>query len=154
MNEREIPEKYKKALKSAVGILAYADCTAKTLAEKLSKKGYDRETSDFVVDYVVSRGFLNEERYLGRFVEFLAEKKLFGKRRIALEIYRKGFDSDIVRDCLPDIIERIDFGEIAYSAAKKLNKGDRDKLYASLLRMGHSFSDSSAACKRIFAREE
>lgn len=145
----KIPQEYERALKSALNMLAYAECTSKSLREKLAKKGYEKEAIDFCLDYVINRGFLDEKRYLERFVEYLATKKMYGKRRIGLEIYKKGFSTPLVRQNLPYLLEEYDFGDIAFAAAKKLKKDDREKLFAALIRLGHSSTDASSACKKI-----
>ena len=145
-----IPKEYEKTLKSALNMLAYAECTEAALYEKLIKKGYSSDSVDFAVEYVISKGFLDEYRYLERFVDFLAVKKNFGKRRIAFEVYKKKFDREKASE-LPRLLEKYDFEEIAFNAAKKLHKPDREKLFASLMRLGHSSSDAGAVCKKMFS---
>ena len=144
-----IPEIYKKAVKSALNMLAYADCTAKQLEKKLIAKGYSSESAEFAVEYSLRRGFLNEYRYLQRLVETLANDKLYGIRRIALEIYKKGFSLNLVRDNLGEFIKDIDFSENCIKLAKKSRKTDRNKLYEYLVRYGHEGAHAANAVKVV-----
>ena len=149
-----IPEIHKKAVRSALNMLAYADCTAKQLERKLLDKGYSHESAEFAVEYTIRRGYLNELRYLERFVENLANNKLYGLKRIALEIYKKGFAINLVRDNLGDCIKNIDFSENCLKLARKSGKTDRGKLYEYLIRQGHDSAHAAKAVKSVLESTE
>ena len=53
-----VPEEYKKTVKSALNMLAYAENTKKALADKLKTKGYSPESVEFAVEYVVGKKLL------------------------------------------------------------------------------------------------
>lgn len=144
-----IPEEYKKTVKSALNMLAYSDCTANHLEKKLASKGYSSESIEFAVSYAIQRGYLNEERYLERFIEQLANIKLYGLNRIALEIYKKGFSLALVRDNLGEFIKDIDFEANCLKLAKKNKRNDRNKLYEYLIRAGHSGTHAAKAVKLV-----
>ena len=154
MSENNIPENYKKTVKSALNMLAYAECTANQLEKKLIAKGYSPESVEFAVAYTIRRGYLNELRYLTRFVDQLAKNKLYGINRIALEIYKKGFALNLVRDNLGECIKDIDFLENCITLARKCKKSDRNKLYEYLVRAGHQSSHASQAVKIVFDSDE
>lgn len=154
MSDNNIPENYKKTVKSALNMLAYADCTANQLEKKLLAKGYTPESVEFAVAYTIRRGYLNELRYLSRFVDQLANNKLYGVNKIALEIYKKGFSLNLVRDNLGECIKDIDFLENCILLAKKCKKSDRNKLYEYLIRAGHQSSHASQAVKIVLENVE
>ena len=149
-----IPEEYKKTVKSALNMLAYADCTANQLEKKLAAKGYSAQSIEFAVEYVIQRGYLNEKRYLERFIDQLATTKLYGLNRIALEIYKKGFSLALVRDNLGEFIKDIDFEANCIELAKKNKRSDRNKLYEYLIRAGHTSAHASKAVRVILESED
>ncbi|MBE6544184.1 MAG: regulatory protein RecX [Ruminococcaceae bacterium] len=147
-----IPEEYKRTVKSALNMLAYADCTANQLEKKLTAKGYSQESIEFAVNYALQRGYLNEKRYLERFIEQLANTKLYGLNRIALEIYKKGFSLALVRDNLGEFVKNIDFEENCIKLAQKNKRSDRNKLYEYLIRAGHTGAHAAKAVKIVLSQ--
>ncbi len=146
MSTDNIPTKHKKAARSALNMLDYADCTEKKLREKLSRKGYDEDEVDFAVKYAKKVGYLNEERYLANAVYGIANSKLYGKRRLVAELYSKGFKREDIAN--------IDFDEIDFvsNCAKRIEKiknrySDGRKLYAALMRYGFSPSEIKDAIR-------
>ena len=148
MSTDNIPIHFKKAARSALNMLDYADCTEKKLREKLARKGHDEDAIDFAVSYAKKVGYLNEARYLENAVYAIANSKLYGKRRLVTELYTKGFKREDIAN--------IDFSEIDFAAncAKRILKiknrySDERKLYAALMRYGFSPSDIKDAFRII-----
>lgn len=140
----EIPQSFKKATRSALNILDYADCTEKKLIEKLRRKGYDEDEIDFATAYAKKVGYLNDARLIANAVYGIANSKLYGKKRIIAELYTKGFRRED--------IEAVDFSEIDFTenCAKRIRKtknrySDIHKLYAALMRYGFSGSEIKEA---------
>ncbi len=135
MNKDIIPPRYKKAARSALNILDYADHTEKKLREKLARKGYDEDETDFAVEYAKRAGYLNERRALDNAVYGIANSKLYGRRRIVAELYTKGFKKELIAEA---DFEEIDFVE---NCAKRIRKtknrySDERKFFAALIRYG------------------
>ena len=132
----QIDESSKKAIKSALNILSYADNTAFTLRRKLRAKGYDAEQTEQAVEYCIDKGFLDEERMIENAVRSMVHFKKWGVRRIKQELRVKGFSSDMIEsfDFEPyqDEIEE----NYNYILEKKGGVLD-DKTRAFLLRYGH-----------------
>ena len=136
----EIPSEHKKAVRSALNILGYADNTEKKLREKLSHKGYDPASVDFAVDYVKNMGALNDSRFIDIEVRRLAERKLYGIRRITQELFVKGFSRE---DIASVDLSELDFPALCAKRIAQLSSRypDRRKLYAALQRYGYTSSD-------------
>lgn len=144
----DIGKRYQKAARSALNILDYADNTERKLREKLARKGYSRDETDYAVEYAKKSGYLNEKRHLENAVYTIANHKLYGKRRIRAELYQKGFR---IED-----IDNIDFSEIDFASncAERIKKtvnryDDKNKLQAALLRYGFSYEDIKSAYRII-----
>ena len=134
-----------RALGSALNILAYAECTEKTLRKKLLDKGNDEESVDFAVDYMLKHRYLDEKRYIFRLVEYLGNSKLYGRRRIAVEVRQKGFDPETVSLYLDQAISNLDERENCRKALSKIHKDDPKKTVEALMRRGFLYSDIKAA---------
>ena len=145
----QIPEEYKKTVKSALNMLAYAENTKKGLENKLLAKGYSPESVEFALEYVESKRLLDEKRYFYRLVETLAKGKCYGERRIRMELIHKGFDPLLISECFNDALSILELDDICFSFALKNYKGDREKLYAKLIRMGHPSERAVRVCKKI-----
>lgn len=88
-----------RARKTAVNILSYSDNTELRLREKLAAKGFSREAADDAVRYVISRGWLDEQKQVESALRYLAEVKLFGRRRILQELRKRGFRRTVIDSC-------------------------------------------------------
>ena len=144
---REVPkspqEAYRNALKTAMNIVGYKDNTERTLSQKLSERGYKRETVDAVVEFMKSKGYVNDGRMLIRTARSLALTKLYGKSRIRKELALKRFSSECLYslDWDNEELSDIDFVEICLKLIKKRRGASDEKTYAYLKRYGHSSSD-------------
>lgn len=140
----EITKGMQKAAQSALNILGYADNTEKKLREKLKRKGYSEEESDFAVAYATKLGYLDEKRHLEMAIYSLANTKLYGKKRIIQDLYIKGFKRSDIAEA--DFSE-IDFPRNCCKRIKqtKKNYSDVNKLYCALLRYGFSGSEIKSA---------
>ena len=147
MNDEKKPAKspHDRALRSALNILAYAECTEKTLRKKLLDKGNDEESVDFAVDYMLKHRYLDEKRYIFRLVEYLGNSKLYGRKRIAVEVRQKGFDPETVSLYLDQAISNLDERENCRKALARIHKDDPKKTVDALLRRGFLYSDIKAA---------
>ena len=139
-----------RALRSALNILAYAECTEKSLRQKLLDKGYDEESVEFSVDYMIKHRYLDEKRYIFRMVEYLGNVKLYGRRRIAVQVKQKGFSSETVSCYFEQAISSIDERENCRKALQKIQKDDPKKTVDALLRRGFLYSDIKAAMSSEF----
>lgn len=144
-----VPEEYKKTVKSALNMLAYAENTKKGLVQKLKQKGYSPESIKFTIEYLEEKRLLNEERYLFRLVENLAKVKGYGEKRIKMELIHKGFSESSLRNGLEDALLQVDFDEVCYNFAKKVYNGDREKTFGKLIRHGHSYERAARVLTQL-----
>ena len=96
---------------------------------------------------------LNEERMVIHAVEYMAEVKLFGKRRIYAELNKKGFSRQVVENCVSDVMDAIDFEEACLKLAKKQpiehSETGRLKLTRTLMRYGFGGDEIRYAMKKL-----
>lgn len=128
----------KKAIKSALNIVAYAPCTVKGLCDKLLRKGYTKSEVKCAAEYLISKGYINERELLLRTVRLRAEQG-YGKRRIYAYVKQKGFAPQIIDGHFEKACREIDFVAYCRKRIKKSRCDDPDKLLASLDRYGYEY---------------
>lgn len=149
-------------IRSAMNILVYRDNTERKLREKLTYKGFSSDDIDTAIEYVVGKGYLKEKNCLYHTAEILATAKLYGRRRIATELFKKGFKRNDIANI--DYLELgIDFIECCAALIIKLYKlydeNDRktfqldDKVRAALVRYGYSIAEINRAVELLHSRE-
>lgn len=131
-----------RARKTAVNILSYSDNTELRLREKLAAKGFSREAADDAVRYVISRGWLDEQKQVESALRYLAEVKLFGRRRILQELRKRGFRRTVIDSC---DFNSCDFAGNCRRLWEKRGNTDDERTVAYLIRAGYSGDDIRAA---------
>lgn len=143
-------EAYRKALKTAYNIVGFKDNTVSEMKDKLTSRGYGEETVRAVLEHLISKGYLDDERMLLRAVRQMAEGKLYGKARIRQELRKKSYDPSLLAslDFGREELSEIDFAEICYRLLCKRGGEKDQKTFAFLVRYGHNSTDIRAAYRR------
>jgi SOS response regulatory protein OraA/RecX len=102
----------RRARKSALSLLSFADNSRRRLLEKLMRKGISYAIAEKTVEDMVAEGLLSEERQLESAVFSLAAHKLFGPYRILTQLCAKGYKSEDVRAAIHAAMDR---GEVDFS---------------------------------------
>ena len=135
-----------------MGLLSYRPMSAKELRDKLVQKGETAENAAGAVDWLQSRGFLDDERYAGMVVRHYAGKG-YGAGRIRQELQRRGVSRELWEEALKELPEQEDKIDRFLSSRLK-DPGDRaqvQKVSAALLRRGYSWEEIRAALARFRA---
>ena len=145
-------EKYKKA--SAFGKLYQRTLewaltrprSKKETRDHLVQKNHQKEKSlqleDEILEQVllrlIEKGYVDDQKFAEYYVENRFINKGISKKRMRMELVKKGVDSNIVEKVLTDG-SRNDEEEIKKIIAKKRRKYDDEKLINYLLRQGFDF---------------
>ena len=119
------------------------------MALKLRSKGFDKEISAQAAKYLSAIGYINEGEDAVREAERCL-KKYWGIKRIVAFLYEKGYSESAVRLAVAEL-DGYDMSEACIALVERKLGGlpdDREaqkKLFASLLRYGHSSSDIKKA---------
>lgn len=137
------------AVKRGMNILGYGACSEKNMAFKLRAKGFDKESALRASKYLSELGYINEcddaEREAERCI-----KKLWGIKRIVAFLYEKGYTDTAVR-LVVSKLEEYDFtGSCVALIERKFralpeDREEQKKLFAALVRCGHTPSDIKKA---------
>ncbi len=145
------------AVKSGERILACGANTAKTLAEKLVRRGFSRTVAAEAAGHLADIGIIDEERDIEPEVRRCL-RKLWGERRIRQSLLSHGY-SRAALERLPELLEEVDLAENCRRLIEKhyselpADAAGRNKLMASLARYGYSAGEIREAMRR-FATEK
>ena len=152
-SELEHAAEVTKAVRIAADLLSSSDKSARTLKRRLTEKGISPDAAEDAVEFMMRKGYLNEVRQASLYAAAAVRTKLHGKRRIARDLYGKGYDQSAIREAVDEISEE----EYAAALQKYLDKTlaksynvDRDqirRIAAACERLGHSPSDAIRSIK-------
>ena len=94
------------------------------------------ELSEQVLERLISRGYLDDRRFAEWWVENRFVKKGVSRKRLTMELMKKGVAREIIDEVLND---RNDEEELRKMIARKRSKYDDEKLMAYLCRQGFSY---------------
>ncbi|ACO04903.1 MAG TPA: regulatory protein RecX [Persephonella sp.] len=137
----------REALSYAFKLLSKRDYFSSELKDKLVKKGFDPEESDQVVQYLVQKGYLDDQKLKERLSSLLKEK---GKSPIYIKkkFYSKGVEP-------PEISYDEEF-ETAYNLLKKKYKKEKQfhTVVKFLKNRGFSYSVIIDVANKFLEEEE
>jgi len=133
------------AKEKALSILKFMDRTEFELRRKLSEADFSEEIIDQAIDYTVTYGYLNDERFASFYVKSRMNKK--SKLVIKSELLQKGVNSEDMERVLEELYtEDMEEDSEIIAIRKAVNKKTRNpetldyeakqKLIASLYRKG------------------
>ena len=111
-------------------------------AERMKKKmacGGKREKYDYdelIVQRLCEKGYVDDERFAEYYAENRFVKKGISKKRLKMELVKKGVEQDVIDGVLN---ERDETEEILKMIAKKRAKYDDEKLTQYLCRQGFDY---------------
>ena len=143
---------YKKALNKCADFLSRRDHSVKELKTKLLRT-VDEVSAQKAIERYIEAGYLDDEKYCERLIEYLFEVKKFSVSNVKQECFKRGIDREIVDEKLSEydidsvstIVELIN-GKYATKLEKENGK---EKVIAALQRKGFYYSDIKSAFYRI-----
>ncbi len=135
------------ALTTALKLLSYRPRSIHEMRLKLESKGLEEVSS--TIEHLIRADYLNDEKFAALLVESRAQNKLWGRRKIASDLKRRGLSRAVIDDSLEKIDTRAE-AETARSALKRwsrrtglsqpLGKKEVQKAYRHLTARGFSTS--------------
>lgn len=138
-NERRAKEK-------ALWLISYRSHSKKELRDKISRT-CDRQSAEKAVERMEELGLVNDRDYAERCAQTLIFTKHMSKRGAAMELRRKGIESEIINEVLDDI-EVDEREQIQAVIERKYPKIDDEKIrrraVAALQRLGYGWENIKA----------
>ncbi len=139
------------AVKRGMAMLGYGACSQNALLLKLRGKGFEREVAEDAVAQLVSQGLLNANADACREAEKQAAK-LWGKKRIAAELYAKGYSAESVGAAMSALADSgVDYIQACRTLIEKkygelpTESTARRKAIAALVRYGYTAQEIKEA---------
>jgi regulatory protein len=133
---------------SAFRLLGMRHHSKYEIAQKLIRKGFERQGVETILNELVEKGFLNDTEFAKAYFTERQNKKRVGINKIRAELIKKGIDKKIIEDLLAvedsSISEETAF-ELASKKLKSLIHKESDarkikqKISASLFSKGFDF---------------
>ncbi|MDO5294778.1 MAG: regulatory protein RecX [bacterium] len=144
----------KRAKLKAMDLLKRSDKTEQELRTKLKTSNFSEEAVNVALDYVMSYGYIDDERYASNYIR--TKKKSKSKRAIEFDLSAKGVDRETIANCMEEEFKYEDETEaIKKLIRKKVNNLDcleedkKQKLIASICRKGFSFEKVRTAFREL-----
>jgi len=150
------------ALKYALQLLEKRSYSKKRLAFKLGLKGYHAERAAVLVE-LAAQGFINDQRYAQRFIEQRQLSKPSGKKRLILDLMKRGIERELAeqswRQWEEDELRANEDSPALLALRKRQQRGDLDlanwqdqqKLFRFLSQRGFSYTEAKAALAKLLA---
>lgn len=141
------------AIRRGIVLLGYGDQSARRLAYKLTAKGVDRDTAARATAYLTEKGYIREDDT----ATLRAEQDLrkgWGERRIREDLIAHGFTHEAVEEAMEEL-SNTDWVETCAAAMRKKygkipeDKGERQKMLATMMRLGYDTDTVKAAARNI-----
>lgn len=112
------------------------------------RKQWTKHNTERVIDRLKSRGYLNDAVFAKAFAGSRLSSGRYSKKRIKLDLQKKGISSDIIAKILHDEVR--DDDTLDKLVAKRIHRYDDDrKLIAYLMRNGFQYDDVINAIQRF-----
>jgi len=143
----------RRATRRAMYLINEREYSYITLFEKL-KNNYSEDICYKVVNYMVSKGYVNDRRYAQGLVYNYMECKLYGPRRVRQELYKRGIRGRVADEAIDEAIDGLE--ERLQKLIEKKYSGylcDPDDIKSvtkaknGLVRAGYDYDDINRAVK-------
>ncbi len=142
---KESPQ-FKQGYLYAVRLLTASKKSAKEVAKRLKDKGYESSVIETVVESLKTQGILNDRKMVDETVQWAKQAKRFGKRRVALELKKKGITQNIIDSALQNYSKEEErktaysLAEVRWQKIKNIESQKRKRrLFDFLINRGFDF---------------
>ena len=106
------------------------------LYRRVYEKGIDKKYIDEIIERLKDKKYVDDRNFAGWWVENRMVKKGVSRKRLRMELRKKGVAAEIIDEVLD---KRSDEEEVKKMIARKRSKYDDEKLVAYLCRQGFSY---------------
>ena len=149
------PKTKKTALVQAVDLLARQEQSTNKLREKLQQRGYAGDEIEAAIQRLEERHYLDDADACARQFQFLYEESRQSVRQICAKLMQRGFESSLVRECVPrDIYEREKKAAMRCLSLKFRPSAEEQKMMQHLYRKGFDSSAIRAVVEEFHCTDE
>jgi len=93
-------KEFSKARNKAFKLLSYRERTIKEIEDRLSKKDFEADVIKAVVDFLLEKDYLNEERFAEMWIRSRKKHHPRGRKLIYKELKNKGVNQRLINNAL------------------------------------------------------
>ena len=124
----------------ALRFLGYSARSRSEMQKRLERDEFAPEIIEAVLAELEARNWVNDAQFARDWVEDRADRKKYGKSRLAAELWRKGVDKDEVTAALDTVEEADELARARAAAASRwkldLSETDREAIQSEKRRIG------------------
>lgn len=138
--------------------LSYGIDSIANFRNKLKLKEYNNQAIEVIINRLKESGFLDDSKFAIEYINYLKDKKKYGKIRIIQQLRKKGINEQIINDAISQIdfeVENLD--DIIKLSEKKLRlisgksiEKQKQSLLLFLKNKGYSFNIAKEVIERLF----
>lgn len=99
-------EQFIEARNKAFHLLSYRERTIKEMRDRLRKKDFSAEVIEKVIEYLLEKDYLNEQRFAEMWIRSRIKHHPRGRKLIYKELKDKGVDRKIINSALNEFLDR------------------------------------------------
>lgn len=137
----------------ALNLLSNKDYTSMEIKNKLKLKEYSLQTIDSVLSKLESYGFINDEKYIKKYIDYSLNIRKTGKNKIMYDLKNRGLKSlDIESFEVDEEMQYANAYNLALKKIKSVSNGTRveDKIFRYLLSKGYDFDLIKRVIRNVF----
>lgn len=133
-----------------VNIIARKDYTERELRTKLIERKTPGDIINRAMEYLIERGFIDEERFLVDYLMYLKKKRKYSRREIEQKVFKKGFSKDVMKN-IKSLLADYNSSAVIESLTQKQIKRNREKekIFSYLLRKGFDYEEVKKVWKQL-----
>ena len=120
------PFTIEQAIVWAEDLCSRAEYASGEILERLIRKGMTRSEAARIVEHLIDRRFIDDARFARAFVRDKVIYARWGKRKVAMAMYRKRIARDIINDAISEIDYDTYIEGLARLLSSRLRKNNRD----------------------------
>lgn len=124
----------------------------RTREEKKPLAEFDDELLDAVLQRLIQKKYLDDEKFAAFYVENRYVRKGISHKRLRMELTRKGIESEMITKTF-EVVPRDEDEEIMKMIAKKRKKYNDFQLVGYLVRQGFNFQNAKTAVEKYNEQE-
>ncbi|CCU79182.1 Regulatory protein RecX [Halanaerobium saccharolyticum subsp. saccharolyticum DSM 6643] len=106
-------KEFSKARNKAFKLLSYRERTIKEIEDRLSKKDFEADVIKAVVDFLLEKDYLNEERFAEMWIRSRKKHHPRGRKLIYKELKNKGVNQRLINNALNEYLSNQEELEMA-----------------------------------------
>ncbi len=110
---------YEAAREVAFRYLGYSARSVVEMRRRLERSDFPEDIIARVLEEIAALGYLNDQEFTERWIEDRADRKGYGRTRLAAELSRKGIDREQIQEAVSSISEEAEFERALLAAERK-----------------------------------